>query len=263
MMTEGATILDLRVPARAAAEVALAGALATADALRGPAIATWRGRMVNEHGSARVFAALADQLERAGWGGDAVATCRGFAEEERRHGVLCGAVVEALGGEALAPALIQGDLPEHADAGDPVEAALRNVIAVSCLSETVAVALIGAEREEMPDGQLRELLTRIWSDEVGHARFGWGLVTAAAPTLSDAARARLGRYLEVAFAHLERHELHHLPEAAGAPDGGAELGLCSGHEARALFYATVDDVIIPGLENLGLPARAAWEARPR
>ena len=256
-------MLDLRASARAAAQAALAGALAAAAELRGPAIATWRGRMVNEHGSARVFAALADQLERAGFDGGAVATCRGFAEEERRHGVLCGAVVEALGGEALAPALIQGDLPAHADAVDAVEAALRNVIAVSCLSETVAVALIGAEREEMPEGRLRELLTGIWSDEVGHARFGWGLVTAAAPGLCDAARDGLGRYLAVAFAHLERHELHHLPQAAGAPEGGAELGLCSGGEARALFYATVDDVIIPGLEKLGLPARAAWEARPR
>ena len=32
----------------------------------------------------------------------------------------------------------------------------------------VAVALIGAERMEMPDGELRDLLTGIWSDEVGH-----------------------------------------------------------------------------------------------
>jgi hypothetical protein len=255
-------LLDLRAEAQGAA-AALLGPLGSDAALRAPAIATWRGRMVNEHGSARVFEALAAQMEQAGFDAETVAACRGFADEERRHGVLCGAVVEALGGEARAPALARPPFPRHEDAGDALEAVLRNVISVSCLSETVAVALIGAEREEMPDGPLRELLTSIWSDEVGHARFGWGVVVEHAPRLGEAARARLGEYLAVAFAHLEAHELAHLPEAAGAPAGGAALGLCSGSEARALFYATVDEVVVPGLERAGLPARAAWERRGR
>ncbi|MEZ4468789.1 MAG: hypothetical protein R3F43_31265 [bacterium] len=49
----------------------------------------------------------------------------------------------------------------------------RNLLSVCCLSETVAVALIGAERLEMPEGPLRDILTRILADEVGHARLGW------------------------------------------------------------------------------------------
>ena len=78
--------------------------------LRASAIATWRGRMVNEHGSARVFAGLADQLADARLGLLA-AEARGFAEEELRHGVLCGAVVEALGGEARAESLPDAPFP--------------------------------------------------------------------------------------------------------------------------------------------------------
>jgi hypothetical protein len=253
-------ILDLRDDARATAAAAL-GDLPTSPSLRAPAIATWRGRMVNEHGSAPVFEALAAQLERAGLDDATIAACRSFADEERRHGILCGAVVEALGGEARAPELPRGELPAHVDASNPLEAVLRNVISVSCMSETVAVALIGAEREEMPEGPLRDLLTRIWSDEIGHSRFGWRVVAEHAHLLTDDSRARLGAYLRVAFAHLEAHELAHLPVEAGAPDGGAALGLCSGGEARALFYATIDEVIIPGLERLGLPAAAAWNNR--
>jgi serine protease len=42
---------------------------------------------------------------------------------------------------------------------------------------------------------------------------------------------------------------------------GAALGLCSGSEARVLFYATVAEVIIPGLERAGLAAQAAWDRR--
>ncbi len=232
------------------------------DHIRTAAIDTWRGRMQNEYGSSAVFEALSKQMERAGFDAERVATCRGFADEERNHGVLCGAVVEALGGQAKGHILPQHDFPLHEDAS-PVEGVLRNLLSVSCLSETIAVSLIGAEREEMPEGSLRELLTRIWADEIGHARFGWKIVTEMAPTLDAETKARLGAYLEVAFAHLVEHELAHLPIASQPPPEGVELGLCSGSDARVLFFDTVETVIVPTLEALGIPARAAWEARER
>ncbi len=227
--------------------------------LAASARATWLGRMVNEHGSAHVFEALADQLADAGFAHADVVRCRGFAAEERRHGVLCGAVVESLGGEAQTIVDRPVPVPCHDDVGRE-EAVLRNLLSVSCLSETVAVALIAAEREEMPEGPLRALLTGIWSDEVGHARFGWAIVRARVPGLSAAARARLGVYLGVALRHLEEHELAHLPLSAPPPHGSV-LGLCNGAEARVLFYETIEQVILPGLEALGLPARKAWRER--
>jgi hypothetical protein len=235
-------------------------ALADLPALRESAIATWRGRMINEHGSARVFEALARQLARAGLA-DVVAEVRAFADEERRHGVLCGAVVEALGGHAHAEVDDPLPIPDHFDADSPLEAALRNAISICCLSETVAVALIGAERLEMPLGDLRELLTRIWADEIGHARFGWRLLARVAPTLAEATKARLGDYLAVAFAHLVAHELDHLPVGSRPPAEGAALGLCDAAAARRLFFATVTDVIVPGLAAYGLPALAGWNSR--
>lgn len=247
--------LDLRAQARQAMPV-----VERLPGLEASAIATWRGRMVNEHGSARVFEQLAGQIEAAGLGAEAAETCASFADEERRHGVLCGAVVEALGGEATAVALPATSLPLHADV-EPLEGVLRNLLSVSCLSETVAVALIGAERLGMQEGELRDLLSSIWADEIGHARFGWGIVARAAPGLDARARARLGAYLRVALGHVEQHELAHLPAAACPPPEGAALGLCSGAEARGIFYDTIGGVILPRLEALGLPARRAWETR--
>jgi len=38
------------------------------------------------------------------------------------------------------------------------------------------------------------------------------------------------------------------------------LGLCSGADARRLFLDTVEQVIVPGLERQGIPARRAWLA---
>ena len=229
--------------------------------LREAAIGTWRGRMINEHSSARVFDALAHQFELAGVSADVVKEVQHFAVEERRHGVLCGSVVEALGGEAYAEIPEGAEYPEHDDADSPLEAALRNMLSICCLSETVAVSLIGAERLEMPSGELRDLLTGIYADEVGHSRFGWRMLGQLAPTLDKATKERLGDYLEVAFASLVEHELAHLPESSQPPPEGAELGLCSGSDARRLFLDTIQDVIIPGLEHHGIPARRAWTNR--
>lgn len=230
--------------------------------LRGAAIATWRGRMINEYQSAQVFDGLAAQARRLGLSVKVVAELTEFAGEERKHGVLCGSVVEALGGDACASVNEPRVLPEHA--GVPgIEGFLRNVLSVSCLSETVAVALIGAERLEMPEGELRELLSGIWADEIGHARFGWRVAQELLPLLSSQQRQRLSLYLRVALRHLEQHELAHLPLASQPPATGVALGLCSGADARVLFYQTVEGAILPPLEALGLAAREAWATRQR
>lgn len=247
-------VLDLRAAARQHQPL-----VSCAPVLRAAALRTWRGRMINEHGSAQVFVGLAAQLAAIGVAPVEVERCRAFADEERRHGVLCGAVVEALGGEALAEVAEASLYPQHADV-EPLEAALRNLLSISCLSETVAVSLIGAERLEMPEGELRGLLSSIYADECGHCNFGWRLL---GELLRDDAglKERLGRYLRRAFAHLERHQLQHLPAEAEWPPEGAAVGLCSGRDARALFYATVDQVIVPGLAARGLPATDAWASR--
>jgi hypothetical protein len=222
--------------------------------------ATWHGRMVNEHASASVFAGLAEQIRRAELDATWAQQCEAFADEERLHGILCGAVVEAAGGEAIAPDAEREPFPYH-DEVSPLEALLRNLISVSCLSETAAVALIGAERLRMPDGPLRSLMSRIYGDEVGHARFGWQLVAELAPRIDPAMARRLSAYLALAFAHFEAHELRHLPASYHPPDEGHALGLCSGSDARALLYKAVDEVMIPGLAALGFDAERAWRLR--
>ena len=230
------------------------------EPLRQAAIKTWTGRMINEHGSARVFEGLHRQLSIVGLPERDLLRLKSFADEERNHGVLCGAVVEALGGEAIAPALSVVPFPEHEDVG-PLEAAIRNLLSISCLSETIAVSLIGAERIEMPEGELKDLLTRIYAEECGHANFGWRLLGRLLERGDEAMKERLSLYLAVAFAHLEHHELAHLPLNSNPPPEGATLGLCSGSDARELFYATIERIIIPGLESHGLSARQAWKTR--
>ena len=248
-------MLDLREEARQHMPV-----VPNMPALKDAAIATWKARMVNEYGSARVFEGLYAQLSPLGLAESDLERLRSFAEDERRHGVLCGSVVEALGGEAIAPPLPVVPFPEHHDVS-PLEAALRNLLSISCLSETIAVSLIGAERLEMPNGPLRELLTGIYADECAHANFGWRLLGKLLSKGDENIRERLNPYLQLAFAHLESHELAHLPIGSQPPKEGTQLGLCSGLDARALFYATIEQIIIPGLTQHGLAAQWAWETR--
>lgn len=246
-------VVDLREEARACAP-----ATTNPGMLRGAAIETWRARMMNEYGSSRVFAALALQMERAGFAARDVAECARFETEERRHGVLCGAVVESLGGVAAFEQDDAPPLPEHTDT-TAVVAVLRNAMSIGCMSETVAVSLIGAERIEMPEGEIRALLTLIWADEIGHARFGWHLLARTLEDLGPREREDLARYVPVALAHLDRHELAHLPDC-DAPPGGETWGLCSGRDARALYRATVNQIIVPRLRAMGIGAPAAMHS---
>lgn len=249
--------LDLRRQA-AADGLELSGSVPLTDQDRHRAIATWKGRMVNEHISARVFASLIPQMMSAGLDPDWQHDVAVMIQDELRHGRQCAAVVHALGGEAWAPLPELPLVPLHEDAS-PLEAFLRNLISVSCLSETVAVALIRAEQQEVRPPEMTATLGRILADEVQHARFGWRVLRELGPLPADL-RGRLGEYLVVALHHLREHELRHLPVDPLPTAEASAVGVCDGRDARSLFFEAVDTVILPGLERHGLAAREAWRA---
>ena len=72
--------------------------------VREAAVHTWRDRMVNEHRSAAVFAGLVPQLIEASSTIDVQTVALRAATDETYHATLCGDVVRAFGGEAVATA---------------------------------------------------------------------------------------------------------------------------------------------------------------
>ncbi|MCO4761176.1 MAG: ferritin-like domain-containing protein [Myxococcales bacterium] len=227
---------------------------------RRSAIATWQGRMVNEWVSARIFKDLQLQAADAGLSSAWRDKLARFEADEYRHGTQCAAAVVALGGEARQTLPDLPPVPTHGDTC-ALEGLMRNVLSVSCLSETVAVALINSERLESGPRELERTLRLILADEVGHARFGWRLLDELAPKLGPVRKKRLSAWLRLAFGHLEAHELRELPAGPAPSQQAAEVGVCDGNEARSLFYETVSTVIVPGLERRGLAAQAAWQSR--
>lgn len=252
----GVPRLDLR------AEAACRGRLSLPDvrldhAEREALVASWRGRMASEYVSARVFAAMMPQAMAAGLSASDTLELARMAEEEIDHGIRCARVLVALGEEAVTELPPMPRIPTHDDA-PPLEAFLRNVLDVSCVSETVAVALVGSERELAGTPELGLELERILADEVGHARFGWRIVDAVVPSLSADLRLRLGAFLAVTFRErLERFApfLH----MADATKEAMSMGAPAGPGTFRVFFETLDSVTIPRLEEVGVPARRAFE----
>ena len=225
----------------------------------------WRARMVHEHRSAAVFSGLLPQLMAAGAALDFKTTALRASLDELRHASLCAAVVSLLGGEPSAEAeLTPAPLPTHAGCSAR-EVALRNVLFAGCLSETVSVSLLSAERETTREPAIRRVVEQLAADEVLHARLGWTYLASTLPELSSEGRARLPDFLRASFAHLERSMAEAMP--LGPPlddttrDELAALGVTASEDGRELFLDTVHAVILPRLEDHGVPAREAWRTR--
>lgn len=249
-------LLDLRQEAASEAlDIGDTGALTARE--RAAALRNWRDRMVSEHVSARVFAGFFDRLLRAGMPRRFLDMARAGIDEELAHAVLCGRVLVALGGEAAAPLPEPLPLVERHEDAEPIEAVLRDAISIGACSETVAVALVGAEREQAGSPAMRGVLDRILADEVGHARLGWKLLDEVLPSVDARTRRRLSAYLVAVFEHqlafhapfLDMPEMSDRGVAFGAPDGPSNW---------QVFVQTMLGITVPGLEARGLAARAAW-----
>ena len=218
----------------------------------------WRERMASEHASARVFGALVGGMMKAALPAAEISRVADMVRQELDHAELCAQVLAALGSEPLAELAELAPVPEHADAS-PLEAILRNVISVGCCSETVAVALVATEREQAGPRPLRRVLDQILRDEIKHSRFGWRLVDRFVPALSPAERVSLGDYLVDAFAHQIRFHAPFLAMPC-ASENGIAIGAPHGRSSWLVFVATMETIVVPGLERCGLPATQAWQA---
>lgn len=229
---------------------------------RAAALEHWRVHMAAELASARVFSGLVPQMMAAGLSYDDIREVTDMARQEVDHGLLSAQVYAALGGVPRSPLPPLAPVPGHAHLS-ALEAVVRNVISVSCCGETLAVAVIGAERERATMEPLRAILTRILSDEVGHARFGWRLMRDLSSAFDTETKRRLSAYLVAVF----ERDLREMKKCLGGPTASwaaLAVGAPDGELAWSTFIETMTEVTVPGLERVGLKAAWAFErARSR
>jgi hypothetical protein len=220
----------------------------------------WAYRAGAELEAARRFARLADRLDAAGAVAPVVAMARAAATDELRHHRLCVALAARLGGRAKDPD--DRAPPEVAPAAlSARERALYEVVAMSCLTETLSAALLGAIVERAVDPVVRSTAHEVLRDEVDHSRLGWAHL--AAEHRRGPSRF-LDDHLPAMLAGTVDEALFRASDGDGDGDELAGLGALPRPDRLAIFEATMRDVVFPGLQRFGVDttAGARWvEAR--
>ncbi|HET6584966.1 MAG TPA: ferritin-like domain-containing protein [Nannocystaceae bacterium] len=207
----------------------------------------WACRANAELDAAARFQRLATILRDTGARALVVDMARAAVDDEHRHHVRCAALARRFG---ATPAPACGHAPALA-AGlrTPVEQALYETVAMSCVTETLSTALLMEIRAAAIDDEVAATADEILRDEVDHARLGWAHLAAEAPRRD---LAFLGPRLPAVLAHTVHEEI--FGEHDDGPLAHAVAGLGGLPRARryGVLVQTMRDVVFPGLRSHGV-----------
>ena len=187
------------------------------------------------------------------------AMMRRAADDERRHTELCARLAGNLGlhvvldPEAGLPSIAPGSLDER-------QAALYEIVAACCITETESMATLTTLMAAEPDPEVREVLHSISKDEVVHSRMGWAHLSREAAVTDVAFLAPL---IPGMLAGTIDDSLFAAPPADEDAEGLLRLGVLPLEKKREVFLGTLEQVVFPGLEKFGVdpePGRR-WLAR--
>jgi len=216
----------------------------------------WAGRARAESEAAARFAGLAEVLAQVGAVAPVIAMAREAAADEVRHAELCRQLVGSLGGTPPEPVTVAAPAvaPRALSARERV---LYEVVAMSCVTETLSAALLGEMVERATDPDVRDTMRVILRDEIGHSRLGWAHLAAEQRRgVADVVGAHLpailrGTVQEEVFFSWGEPEEHLRLAGLGALDRPSRL---------RVFVETMRLLVFPGLARFGIDTTAgeAW-----
>jgi hypothetical protein len=217
----------------------------------------WRDRIAAEYTSAAITHNLVHWLIQLGAPPDLIAAGLAIVGDELAHSRASHEVYVAAGGDSVPAidasklALVRDELDLHLDA-------LRVVVRVFCLGETVAVPLFVHLRSRCTEPVAREALDRIVRDEARHRDFGWDLLDwlqQASPIGDQVARLVTGA-LPAMLADLERSYGDDNPVVHGddgaMSDADRAWGLAPAREYAEVLAQTRERDFRPRFEARGI-----------
>ena len=173
------------------------------------------------------------------------------AADEERHADLCAGLSVSYG---FPPGSGAADVPIAPKAFGARDAVLYEVVAACCITETESVATLATLLGSRAEPRVRAVLREIARDEVVHGRMGWA-------HLAREAAVRDVSFLSACIPAMLSGTVDDRLFSA-AEDESEELlrhGVLPPAQKREIFVRTLDEVVLPGLERLGVsaaPARA-------
>ena len=219
------------------------------ESVRKAAYGVWSYRLESELDAAERFRSLAPTLQALGSSPSLVDMAHEAASDELRHASLCRELIVHFGGTLPTekPRVPAGRI---APAGlEDRERALYEIVALSCITETLSTALLGELVARAGDPVCKQAMHSILRDEVNHSRLGWALL---AEEHARGARDCVGRHVpEMLEAALGPHFF-----AFAAPDAQqtelAAIDSLERPERQRIVRETLEGVVLPGLERFGI-----------
>jgi hypothetical protein len=221
----------------------------------------WASRAAAELRVACVFTVVARArgLFESGADPEVLRIAARAVSDEVRHAEICRGLAERYFGHPVNwPAPRPAVMPQLARAPSAIRATLHTV-AMGCVNETIASAWLEASLRDTTSVLARAAIRELIADDIHHARLGWAHV--ASSFVSRSMRREVGEWLP------------RLLEAAAwtwtrrvngtASEGFPAHGVPSLATTRAVVRDTLQTVILPGFDRLGVPSASAreWWAR--
>jgi hypothetical protein len=217
--------------------------------VRAAAARVWRYRHRMELEAAERFRGLAERLSTAGASQAIVEMARRASSDELRHAERCLALISHFGETAEARPLVEARPVAPRELGER-ERLLYEVVALSCVTETLSTALLGTLVARARDSVAKDTLHSILRDEVDHSRLGWAfLAEEHARGARDCVSERLGAMLNATLSD----ELFDATRESSAMERAlAGLGALERAEREHVVRETLNAVVFPGLERFGI-----------
>lgn len=224
------------------------------EAVRALAARVWSYRLESELEAAQRFRALAPVLQKFGSSRAIIDMSGEAANDELRHASLCGELVRHFGGTVAEspPVPIRPVAPTHLAGSERV---LYEIVALSCVTETLSTALLGELVAQARDSACKQAMHSILRDEVNHSRLGWAFL---AEQHAAGARDCVGPYLpRLLDATLGDGFLQAVEQRDPQRDALAGLGSLQLNERQRIVRETLAEVVFPGLDRFGVDTQSA------